>query len=124
MEVMIIMTLSEYIDEQFPIDKMIELYNSDPITRIMEADSLPCDKVMMYDGKLQKVVEISDGEYISVFDLISMEASEAATMPIEFQEVYNAYMDNIELTDVSVDDILNLSRKYKKMQMERKERLN
>ena len=33
------MTLKDYIDEEFPINDLVRQYNSDPITRIMQADS-------------------------------------------------------------------------------------
>ena len=117
------MTLKDYIDEEFPIDDLVRQYNSDPITRIMQADSLPFDKIVYIDGKLQKAVEISEDEYISVFDLISMEEAEAKTMPAEFQEVYYAYMDNIEIKDVDVFNIMKLSREYRKNKQAKQERL-
>ena len=123
MEVILIMTLKDYIDEEFPINDLVRQYNSDPITRIMQADSLPFDKIVYIDGKLQKAVEISEDEYISVFDLISMEEAEAKTMPAEFQEVYYAYMDNIEIKDVDVFNIMKLSREYRKNKQAKQERL-
>ena len=46
MEVILTMTLKDYIDEEFPINDLVRQYNSDPITRIIEADSLPFDKIV------------------------------------------------------------------------------
>lgn len=107
------MTLKSYIEEQFPIDKIIEQYNSDPIAKIMEADCLPYDKICMYDGKLQKVVEISEDEVVPVFDLVSLTEADITQYPTEFKEVYKAYMDNIEIEDVNVMEILDISRRYR-----------
>lgn len=118
------MTLKDYIEEQFPIDRLISQYASDPIARIMNADGLPFDKICVYEGKLQKVVEISEDEYVSVLDLISLEEKDLKGCAPEFIAVYHAYMDNIELEDVDVLEILNISRNYRKRKEQIKERIS
>ena len=56
------MNLVEFIDEYYPIDEKIKQYEADPFKRIMDNDDLPYDDIRMYEGKLQKVVYLSDDE--------------------------------------------------------------
>ena len=118
------MTLREYIEEQYPIDKLIEKVVSDPYTRVMEADVLPYDKICMFDGKLQKVVEISDDEVIPVVDLLSLEEQDLKGCSPEFVDTYRAYMDNVVLEDVNVQEIMGISRNYKKNKEKKLERIS
>ena len=117
------MTLREYIDEQYPVNNLIEHYTKDPYTRVMNADFLPYDKICMYDGKLQKVVEISDDEVIPVLDLLSYDERDVVKCSQEFKDAYYAYMDNIVLESVDVQDIIHMSRNYKKLHDAKMERL-
>ena len=117
------MFLRDYIEEQYPIKGIIERYTNDPVKRIMDADCFPFDKICMYEGQLQKCVEISADEVISVLDLLSYTKEDAEKVSPEFFEVYNAYMDNIVMESLDIQDIINISRVYKKQQQENKERL-
>ena len=58
------MTLKEYIKEYYPIKEKLQIIKSDPIKMIMEQDDLPYDSIVSVDGKLQKVVYISEEDFI------------------------------------------------------------
>lgn len=117
------MVLRDYIQEQYPIKGIIERYASDPYTRIMNADCLPYDRICMYDGKLQKVVEVSDEEVIPVLDVLSWEESDLEGCSQEYKDIYHAYMDNVVLESLDVQEIINLSKSYKQSKEKKLKRL-
>jgi len=117
------MTLLEYIDDYYPIRDQVERKIKDPITMIMEKDDLPCDDVKAVDGKLQKVVYMTDDEYIPVIELLSYVREEVERMPdSDFKEVWFAYMDNITVNDMDLRTIVEVSKQYTTAK-ERKEEL-
>lgn len=119
------MTLYEYCTEYRPIHEKIALIKSDPIKRVLEMDSLPCDGVKMIDGQLQKVVEITSDSYISVIDLLSYSKEDVDKMTdVDFKSVYYAYMDNIDLTDISVESLMTAVRDYSANKDKKRELLN
>ena len=117
------MNLVEFIDEYYPIDEKIKQYEADPFKRIMDNDDLPYDDIRMYEGKLQKVVYLSDDEVIPVFELLSYTAEDIKKLNnAELSSVYNAYMDNIDVTDMTIEEIMSAVQDYSRAK-ENKERL-
>ena len=74
------MTLKEYIKEYYPIKEKLQIIKSDPIKMIMEQDDLPYDSIVSVDGKLQKVVYISEEDFIPVLECLSLMACSSVSM--------------------------------------------
>lgn len=109
------MTLVEYIHESYPIKERLEELNNDPIKRVMESDGLPFDSIQVIDGVLQKAVEISQDTYVAVVDLLSYTKEDIDGLGPEdndFKQAYYAYMDNVDLTDMTIDAIMSAARDY------------
>lgn len=117
------MTINDFIDEYYPVDDKIKMYASNPYQKIMDNDDLPCDSIQMVDGKLQKVVYLSDDEVIPVFDLLSYTLAdiERINNP-DLTTAYKAYMDNIDLTDMTIESIMSAVKDFNTAK-ESKERL-
>ena len=117
------MTFKEFIRDKYPIKDKIRSLNEDPIKRIMEQDDLPFDKIISVDGVFQKVVYVSEDSYVTVMDILSYYPEEVAKMEdVDFKEAYFAYMDNIDISDVNIENIMAASKEYKS-QKEKKEEL-
>lgn len=119
------MTLIEYIDTKYPIEDKIRLLREDPITRVMNADCLPCDKVAVFDGELQKVVYLNDaGECIPVLELLSYDEADIRKLgQCDLSNAWYAYMKLVSSKDVDLDDYIAMSRTYMPVQKKREELL-
>lgn len=118
------MNLKEFIRDKYPIKDKIESIFTDPIKQIMEQDDLPYDGVMSIDGTMQKVVYVSDDTYIPVVEILSYYAEEVQKMKDEeFKTVYFAYMDNIDLSDLTIETIMSSAREYNEGKLKRDELL-
>ncbi|MCI9050354.1 MAG: hypothetical protein HFI05_00280 [Lachnospiraceae bacterium] len=107
------MTLKEYIKEYYPIKEKLQIIKSDPIKMIMEQDDLPYDSIVSVDGKLQKVVYISEEDFIPVLEILSYSKEEVEkSKDIEFKEVWKTYMDNVEITDLNLENLMTISKEY------------
>lgn len=107
------MTLKEYIRDYYPIQEKLQIIKNDPIKRIMEQDDLPYDGIVVVDGKLQKVVYSSDDEFIPVLEILSYNKEEVEkSTDTEFKTIWNAYMDNVEVTDLNLETIMAASKEY------------
>lgn len=110
------MNLREYANsERFNLQERKEIFNNDPVKVIMENDDLPYDEIMMYEGKLQKVVHVDDGRVISIVDLLSyMKVTDISEKDIPLREVYGAYMDNVSVNDPTFKQIQELLQRARK----------
>jgi len=118
-------TLVEFIKERYPIDDKLEQLKTNPIKRIMESDFLPCDAVKMVDGVFQKVVELSDEQYIPVVELLSYSKEDIEqSNDQELKDVWFAYMDNVTVKDVSFDQIMSASSEFMRLRKKKEELIN
>lgn len=107
------MTLKEYVQRGNKFKSIVRQRIKDPITVVMEQDDLPYDAIMPVEGIIQKVVYISDDMFVPVIELISYYKKEVENMKDEnFKNAYFAYMDNVEVEDVDLESIINMSREY------------
>ena len=119
------MTFIEYIDTKYPIEEKIKQLRSDPIKQILERDDLPYDEVKYVDGELQKVISLSDGSYVPVIEVLSYCKEDVAKIEdVEMRNAFSAYMDNIDITDMSIDAIMSASRDYIKNRKHKEELIN
>lgn len=119
------MTFREYISEMYPIEDKLRAIASDPYTAILENDDLPYDDIRMVDGVLQKVVEISSDSYISIMELLSYDAADVEKMKDEeFKQLYYAYMDNVEVSPLTLERIMSSVREVRKHKEAKKELLS
>lgn len=116
------MTMVEFIEQYYPIQDKIDAMNGDYAARIMEADGLPCDCVMMIDGRLQKAVEISSDNYVSVEELLSYTEEDVEKLADEdFKKVYKAYMSQVDVTDITLESIMSAVRDVKANQARKRD---
>lgn len=116
------MKLREYINEYYPIRDKVLRKLKNPVQRVMEMDDLPCDEVRAVDGQLQKVIYINDEEYVPVIDILSYTREDIEKMPsCDFKNAWLAYMENVCTEDVSLEELMSVSREYVKNQCRRKE---
>ena len=116
------MTLKEYIKGNIKLYEKIETTVNNPLKRIME-DDLPYDAILFVDGMLQKVVYITEDEFITLSELLSYYPEEVAKMEDgDFKATYNAYMYNVDVEDENLSSIMSALKEYKE-NLERKENL-
>lgn len=116
------MTLKEYIRDYHPIKEQVQRKLKSPITLILEQDSLPCDGVKPVDGTLQKIVYISDDEYVPVLDLLSYTKEDIEKLGDEdFKSTWFAYMENVDSDDVDINSIMMASKEYQAAKKRKKE---
>lgn len=116
------MTFKEYIKEYHPIKEQVYRKLKDPVSLILERDDLPCDEVRAVDGVLQKVVYISDEEFVPVFDLLSYTKEDVEKLKdADFKKVWLAYMENVDVQDLDIDSIITASKEYQNSRKRKKE---
>lgn len=115
------MNILDFIEQQYPIKDLIKDKLSDPYKRIAEMDSLPYDVIGPDDsGKVTKLVEVDEVTFIPVIDLISYTREEIMGMKdARLLEVWDAYMDEIDLEDVNIVDIMECVKQYRRSSQER-----
>lgn len=107
------MTLCEYVRSYYPIKQRIQNRLSNPVQQVMEADQLPYDEILPVEGIYQKVVYLTDEDYITVTELLSFSDEDMKTMPdCELKDVWKVYMENIDITDFNVLEIMNSAKRY------------
>ncbi len=115
------MKFREYIDRYYPIREKVMRKLKDPVQRVMEEDDLPCDDVRAVDGQLQKVVYLNTDEYVSVLDLLSNTKEDIEKMPdCDYKSTWLAYMENVHVEDMTLEELVGMSREYKQNQLRRK----
>lgn len=116
------MTILEYIKEYHSIDEQVKRKLKDPVTLVMERDSLPCDDVLPVDGKLQKVVFYTADDYISVVDLLSYSKKDIDEQEnVELRETWYAYMENVEQKVLDLEELMSVSKQYVEAQQRKRE---
>ena len=108
------MTITEYIQDKYPIQAKVKELFQNPYTAIANEDSLPYDIIGPdEDGHVTKLVLVNtDGRTISVVDLISL-SEEDREADLELKNIYEVYMSQIEYEDVNLSDIMRMTKLYK-----------
>ena len=119
------MNILEFIETQYPIKDRVRLKLEDPYKRIDNMDDLPYDIIGPdNDGVITKLVEVEDNRYISVMDLIGLTKEEVTTSgDIALQNVWDAYMSQIDLQDMNIVDIMDCVKQYQSIVKGREEKL-
>lgn len=117
------MNILGFIEEHYPIKDRIRERLTDPRKRIAESDDLPYDVIGPDEnGIITKLVEIDDNRFVSVDELIGYSREELLTaQDPALLEAYDAYMAQIDLTDLNILDILECARTYKAVRDKKKE---
>lgn len=120
------MTILEFIEEQYPIKDRVEDKLSDPYRKILESDDFPYDKIGPDEfGVPTKLIEIEEGYYMPVLELISMTREDALALDDKyFFSVWEDYMKNIDIQAVNIIDIMECVRAYKENKIRREEQAN
>lgn len=119
------MNILEFIETQYPIKDIVKERLADPYTRIAQLDCLPYDIIGPdSEGHLTKLVEISDTRTISVMELIAYTREDIVKLnDLELLNVWEAYMEEVDIEDLNVSDIMACVKQYKMMGEERKNRV-
>lgn len=119
------MNILEFIEEQYPIADRVRVKLEDPYRRIEEEDNLPYDIIGPDEtGTLTKLVEVEQNRYISVMDLISMSLDEVKhTQDEALILCYEAYMSQVDITDLNISDLMECVKTYKSIVDKREEQL-
>lgn len=116
------MKLREYIDKYYPIREKVMRKLKNPVQRVLEMDDLPCDDVRAVDGQLQKIIYVNDEEYVSVVDILSYTKGDIDKMSdCDFKSAWLAYMENVHVEDISIEELMRVSKEYVKNQRQRRE---
>ena len=120
------MTILEFIKEQYPVQNRIRDRLIDPYKAIELRDDLPYDVIAPDDsGVLTKMVEVETGVYYPIMDFISWnDAYAKAYCDPQTYEVWKAYMSQLIILDINVDDIKRSIKAYTAGSEKRKEQLN
>lgn len=120
------MNILEFIEQQYPIKERVLERLTDPVKRIAESDDLPYDKIGPDEnGVVTKLVEVDDNRYVSVDELIGYTRDELVSSQDQaLLEAFDAYMSQIDLTDLNIIDILECVRTHKEINDKRKAQLN
>lgn len=115
------MKITEFISSQYPIADIVKARMFDPVKAVEEADNLPYDAVGIDDsGRLVKQVEIEDGQYIPVVELISYTEEDIVKAHNDnLKQTWNAYMSMIDLQDIDIADIMTAARKSREIRDKR-----
>lgn len=119
------MNIKEFIASQYPIKDRVRDKLSDPYKRIAEMDSLPYDVIGPDDnGIVTKLVEIDETTFIPVMELITYTRDDVEKMNDEaFKIAYFAYMDNVDVMDVSFVDLQECARAFLRSSQNRRDKL-
>lgn len=110
------MTLKEYVRTVYNIEDQVKAVNEDPVKLVMERDDLPADDAKYIDGVLQKIVYLSDEEFISVVDLLGYTKEEIDAQPnSDLANVWTVYMEKVELTDMGIEAIMSSCQELAKV---------
>ena len=119
------MNFVEFIKMKYPIEEKLAREKANPITVVMENDDLPYDDIKLVDGTYQKVVELSNTEFIPVIELLSLnEKYFQDGKDKDLEEVWNAYKDQVELAGLSIAELSDLAEEYQKMKRKREKLIN
>lgn len=119
------MTIMEFIETQYPIKDKVRTRLENPYKRVEAMDDLPYDKIGPDEyGHITKLVEVDEDRYISVIELIGMTKEEVASSEdVALQNVWDAYMSQIDLQDLNIVDIMECVKQHNTIMQTRKEQL-
>lgn len=116
------MRIRQFIDKYYPMKEKLEQMRGDPILAVNEKDDLPYDAIMVVEGTLQKVVEVSEDTYVPVTELLSFNRDDVEKLASkEYLETWDAYMDQIDMSDMSIKQIIDAATVYRKERARLKE---
>lgn len=120
------MNILEFIEEKYPIREKVLSRLEDPYKRIANEDNLPYDKIGPDEsGVITKLVEVEEGRFISVKELISFYPDDVEIQTDEaLRNVYTNYMQHIQIEDINIADILAIVKKHKELASKKEEQLN
>ncbi len=120
------MNILEYIEKHYPISERVRELIQDPYKRIAEMDDLPYDKIGPdADGVVTKLVEISDGVFIPVLDILGYtEKDIEASKDEDLKLAWHAYMENVDIQDMNLVDLMRCANDYKGIQRDRRKKLD
>ena len=76
------MTIKDFIDTQYPVIEKLKSRFSNIFAKIDNNDNLPYDIIGPdEDGNITKLVEVEEGRYVSVYDLLSMSKLSESIFP-------------------------------------------
>lgn len=119
------MNIIDFIETHYPIINRVRDRLSDPYKLVEEMDDLPYDAVgPNEEGVITKLVEIEDGVYMPVLDLICMVESDFNDKNKDLYEVWKVYMSQVEISSINLVDIKEAVRTYKAVRDARKGQLD
>lgn len=120
------MNIVGFIESQYPIKDKVRTRLENPYKRIEAMDDLPYDKIGPDEyGTITKLVEVDEDRYISVMELIGMTKDEVVKSDdTALQNVWEAYMSQIDLEDLNIVDIMECVRQHQNIVRTREEQLS
>lgn len=120
------MNIVGFIESQYPIKDKVRTRLENPYKRIEAMDDLPYDKIGPDEyGTITKLVEVDEDRYISVMELIGMTKDEVAKSDdTALQNVWEAYMSQIDLEDLNIIDIMECVKQHQNIVRAREEQLS
>ena len=120
------MNIVGFIESQYPIKDKVRTRLENPYKRIEAMDDLPYDKIGPDEyGTITKLVEVDEDRYISVMELIGMTKDEVVkSEDTALQNVWEAYMSQIDLEDLNIVDIMECVRQHQNIVRTREEQLS
>lgn len=120
------MNIVGFIESQYPIKDKVRTRLENPYKRIEAMDDLPYDKIGPDEyGTITKLVEVDEDRYISVMELIGMTKDEVAKSDdTALQNVWEAYMSQIDLEDLNIIDIMECVKQHQNIVRTREEQLS
>ena len=120
------MTIKDFIDTQYPVIEKLKSRFSNIFAKIDNNDNLPYDIIGPdEDGNITKLVEVEEGRYVSVYDLLSMSKDDLpGDKDIALTNVWNTYMENVDIRDINIIDLLESVKAYNTYKNKREEQAN
>lgn len=119
------MNILEFIETQYPIKERVLAKLENPYKRIEEMDDLPYDKIGPDEfGNITKLVEVEEGRYVSVMELMGYSREELVASKDEaLLQVWEVYMSQIDLEDLNIVDIMECVKQHQNIESLRQEQL-
>ena len=119
------MTIIEFIETQYPIKERVLAKLENPYKRIEVMDDLPFDKIGPDEfGNITKLVEVEEGRYVSVMELMGYSKEELVSSKDEaLLHVWEVYMSQIDLEDLNIIDIMECVKQHQNIEKIRQEQL-
>ena len=119
------MNILEFIETQYPIKERVLAKLENPYKRIEEMDDLPYDKIGPDEfGNVTKLVEVEEGRYVSVMELMGYSREELVASKDEaLLLVWEVYMSQIDLEDLNIVDIMECVKQHQSIESVRQEQL-